>query len=127
MRALAPPGPATAPFPTSTRINRAVTVPPLDRKAPGRGWREDMLALYKYPNYLNLSKNSSFDQVLPAGLHIPSAGIYRCQGCGNEVAQEANTVLPDRQHHAHTPAQGDVRWQLVIAAQSNVPAPYLHG
>jgi hypothetical protein len=43
------------------------------------------------------------------------------------VAQEANSVLPDRQHHAHTPAQGDVRWQLIIATQTNVPAPYLHG
>jgi hypothetical protein len=85
------------------------------------------MALYKYPNYLNLSKNSSFDQVLAAGLHIPSAGIYRCVGCGNEVAQEANTALPDRRHHPHKPAQGEVRWQLVIATQTDVPAPYLHG
>lgn len=86
-----------------------------------------MLALYKYPNYLTLSKNGAFDRILPAGLHIPSAGLYRCVGCGNEVAQDANTVLPDRKHHAHTPAQGEVRWQLIVAAQSNVEAPYLHG
>jgi hypothetical protein len=92
-----------------------------------RGGREADLALYKYPNYLAVSKNSSFDQVLPAGLHIPSGGIYRCVGCGNEVAQEANTVLPDRQHHAHAPAQGEVRWQLIIATQTDVDAPYLHG
>jgi hypothetical protein len=92
---------------------------------PGR--REALLALYKYPNYLNVSKSSSFDQVLPAGLHIPSGGIYRCVGCGNEIAQGANTVLPDRQHHVHKPAQGEVRWQLVIAAQSDLPEPYLHG
>jgi hypothetical protein len=85
------------------------------------------LALYKYPNYLTVSKSTSFDQVLPAGLHIPSGGIYRCVGCGNEIAQEANSVLPDRQHHSHTPLQGEVRWQLVVAAQSSLPAPYLHG
>jgi hypothetical protein len=85
------------------------------------------LALYKYPNYLTVSKNTSFDQILAAGLHIPSGGIYRCVGCGNEIAQEANSVLPDRRHHAHTPAQGEIRWQLVVAAQSTLPAPYLHG
>lgn len=85
------------------------------------------MALYKYRNYLELSKNTAFDQVLPAGLHIPSAGIYRCAGCGNEVALEANTVLPDRSHHPHKPAQGEVRWQLIIATQTNVDAPYLHG
>jgi hypothetical protein len=89
--------------------------------------REEILALYKYPNYLTLSKNGAFDRILPAGLHIPSAGIYRCAGCGNEIAQDANTVLPDRQHHAHTPAQGDVRWQLIVATQTNVEAAYLHG
>jgi hypothetical protein len=85
------------------------------------------LALYKYSNYLRPSKNSSFDQVLPAGLHIPSGGIYRCVGCGNEIAQEGNTVLPDRQHHPHNPGQGDVRWQLVLATESSLPVPYLHG
>jgi hypothetical protein len=91
------------------------------------GGREDIVALYKYRNYLAVSKNTSFDQVLPAGLHIPSAGIYRCVGCGNEVALEANNVLPDRQHHPHAPAQGVVRWQLIVATQTDVPAPYLHG
>lgn len=94
---------------------------------PSRGGLEADLAIYKYPNYLKISKNTSFDQVLPAGLHIPSAGIYRCVGCGNEVALEANTVLPDRQHHPHTAAQGVVRWQLIIATETNVEAPYLHG
>ncbi|HEX8064442.1 MAG TPA: hypothetical protein VF535_14665 [Allosphingosinicella sp.] len=85
------------------------------------------MALYKYSNYLAVSKNGAFDQVLPAGLHIPSGGIYRCVGCGNEIAQDANTVLPDRRHHPHTPAQGEIRWQLIVATQTNVETPYLHG
>ncbi|HYG47542.1 MAG TPA: hypothetical protein VD846_06315 [Allosphingosinicella sp.] len=85
------------------------------------------MALYKYSNYLKPNKNSFFDQILPAGLHIPSGGIYRCVGCGNEIAQEGNSVLPDRHHHAHAPAQGEVRWQLILATESNLPAPYLHG
>ena len=85
------------------------------------------MALFKYSNYLRMDKNGSFDALLHPGLHIPCAGIYRCTGCGNEVAQEANTVLPDRHHHRHTPAQGPIQWQLIIATQTNVPAPYLHG
>jgi hypothetical protein len=85
------------------------------------------LALYKYSNYLKPNKNSSFDQVLPAGLHIPSGGIYRCVGCGNEIAQEGNSVLPDRQHHTHNAGQGEIRWQLILATESNLPVAYLHG
>ena len=85
------------------------------------------MALYKYPNYLTVSKNTAFDRILAPGLHVPSGGIYRCVGCGNEIAQDGNSVLPDRRHHTHSPAQGEIRWQLVIAAQSSLPAPYLHG
>ena len=85
------------------------------------------MALYKYPNYLQQTKNSSFDLPLQASAFVPCGGIYRCTGCGTEVALEGVGLLPDRDHHRHTPAQGAVAWQLVVATSSTVPTPYLHG
>ena len=34
-------------------------------------------------------------------------GMYRCVGCGNEIAQEGNSVLPDRRHHPHNVPNSD--------------------
>jgi hypothetical protein len=85
------------------------------------------MALYKYPNYLSVSKNGSFDLTLSASAPVPCAGIFRCTGCGTEIAVEGIGLLPDRSHHAHQPRQGPVQWQLVVATVSLLPAPYLHG
>ena len=85
------------------------------------------MALYKYPNYLTLNKNGSFDLRLGPSNPVPCAGIYRCTGCGTEIALEGIGFFPDRSHHKHKPSQGAVEWQLVVATVSNLPAPYLHG
>jgi hypothetical protein len=87
----------------------------------------DLMALYKYQNYLAQTKNASFDLTFKPGAFIPCGGIYRCTGCGNEIATEGVGVFPDRDHHVHERRQGEIQWQLVAATVSNVPAPYLHG
>ena len=85
------------------------------------------MALYKYQNYLSMNKNKAFDLPLQASAFVPCGGIYKCTGCGTEVALEAVGLLPDRSHHLHTPVQGSIQWQLIVATESSVPAPYLHG
>jgi hypothetical protein len=85
------------------------------------------MARFKYPNYLSQTKHASFDLTLQPSAFIPTGGIYRCTGCGTEVALEAIGLLPDRSHHKHEPRQGPIGWQLVVATVSSVPAPYLHG
>jgi hypothetical protein len=85
------------------------------------------MALYKYSNYLGQTKNASFDLPLQPGAFVPCGGIYRCTGCGNEIALAGIGIFPDRTHHEHTPAQGPIQWQLVVAAVSSLPQPYLHG
>jgi hypothetical protein len=85
------------------------------------------MARYKYQNYLSVSKNGSFDLALSASAPVPCAGIFRCTGCGTEIAVEGIGLLPDRGHHAHRPKQGPIQWQLVVATVSLLPAPYLHG
>ncbi len=85
------------------------------------------MAVFKYQNYLSASKSRSFDLPLQPSAFVPCGGIYRCTGCGTEVALEGIGLLPDRQHHTHKPGQSPIEWQLIVATVSLVPAPYLHG
>lgn len=85
------------------------------------------MALFKYSNYLQQTKHASFDLPLQPSAFVPCGGIYRCTGCGTEIALEGIGLFPDRGHHKHTPAQGQIMWQLVVATSSTVEAPYLHG
>lgn len=85
------------------------------------------MALYKYQNYLSTNKNKTFDLPLQPSAFVPCGGIYKCTGCGTEVALEGVGLLPDRSHHKHSPVQGQIQWQLIVATESTVPAPYLHG
>jgi hypothetical protein len=85
------------------------------------------MALYKYQNNLAVSKNGSFDLLLQPGAFVPCGGIFRCTGCGTEIASEGIGLLPDRTHHSHSPKEGAIQWQLIVATVSKVPAPYLHG
>ncbi|HEY0085366.1 MAG TPA: hypothetical protein VGB65_05595 [Allosphingosinicella sp.] len=85
------------------------------------------MALYKYQNYLSVSKNNAFDLTFQPSAFVPCGGIFRCTGCGTEIALEGIGIFPDRAHHPHTPKQGPLGWQLVVATVSLLPQPYLHG
>jgi hypothetical protein len=85
------------------------------------------MATYKYQNYLTLKKHPSFDIVFRPSSPVPCGGIYRCNGCGTEIALEGIGFFPDGRHHTHTPVQGALTWQLVVATEASHPQPYLHG
>lgn len=44
------------------------------------------MALYKNGVFLTHSLDPVFDQLLAPGATVPCSGIYRCTGCGREVA-----------------------------------------
>ncbi|SRR6266567_962852 len=47
----------------------------------------------------------------------PNSGIYRCMGCGREIVAEKDRSFPPQNHHQHkSPAQGHVRWRLIVFA-----------
>jgi hypothetical protein len=85
------------------------------------------MALFKYANFLKQHKNGSFDVTFQPSAFVPCGGIYRCTGCGTEIAAEGIGIFPDRTHHTHKPTQGPIAWQLIVATVSHVPEPYLHG
>jgi hypothetical protein len=76
------------------------------------------MALYKYSNYLSQSNDAAFDQICTPGTTTPHSGIYRCEGCADEIASNAGNPLPPQNHHQHGHNQGAIRWRLIAYSQS---------
>jgi hypothetical protein len=73
------------------------------------------MAFYKDNSVLTSSNHQAFDTIHHAGEQTLYSGIYKCVGCGHEVTSVQNHTLPPQNHHQHTPAQGNIRWKLIVA------------
>jgi hypothetical protein len=73
------------------------------------------MALYKYSHYLSTSSSNAFDGTHTPGTAAPYPGIYRCTGCGKEIATAALHTLPPQGHHSHSVSQGRIAWQLIVS------------
>jgi hypothetical protein len=76
------------------------------------------MASYKNGNYLVQNNDGAFDLDHSPGA-AAFAGIYRCMGCHREIGIASGHVLPPQGHHSHTPAQGHIRWRLIVFADHN--------
>lgn len=74
------------------------------------------MALYKYAQYLGQDDSNVFDPENGPGTPAPRSGIYRCMGCGREVASNEGEPLPPQNHHQHSAGQGTIRWRLIVYA-----------
>jgi len=72
------------------------------------------MALYKNANYLQVSNHQAFDLLHNPGIPTPYSGVYRCYGCGLEIAEVKGRPLPAQNHHQHTDWSVPIRWQLVV-------------
>jgi hypothetical protein len=52
------------------------------------------------------------------GDRAPKSGIYRCDGCGKEISHNEGVSLPAQNHGQHSPSQGDIRWKLIVRANT---------
>jgi hypothetical protein len=77
------------------------------------------MALYKDSKYLGSSDDAAFDAINTPGVSTPHSGIYRCEGCGHEVASNAGNPLPPQNHHQHGTNQGSIRWRMIVYAQTS--------
>jgi hypothetical protein len=77
------------------------------------------MAAYKNPNYLHQWQSEEFDKIHGPGTSGSWSGIYRCEGCGHEVVHTKDRSLPPQNHHQHTPAQGHIRWRLIVTDYSS--------
>jgi hypothetical protein len=74
------------------------------------------MASYKHGNFLQLNDSSAFDTLLSPGAVVTNSGIYRCAGCGDEIAANKGSPLPPQNHHQHSLLSGPIQWQLIVFA-----------
>lgn len=79
------------------------------------------MAIYKYARYFEQSNHAAFDKVSEPGHATPHSGIFRCEGCGENVVSARGHALPPQNHHRHTVAQGRIRWRLIVASHQIRP------
>lgn len=72
------------------------------------------MALYKYTSNLTKSAHDEFDSERAPKTVVHFSGIYRCGGCGVEIAMNASDLFPPAIHHKHLPTQGTIRWKLLV-------------
>lgn len=72
------------------------------------------MAWYKSANYLRQVQSDDFDKDYNPGAVTQYSGIYRCMGCGREIVSERDRPLPPQNHHQHKPAQGTIRWRMIV-------------
>lgn len=74
------------------------------------------MSTYKYAQFLTHIEHEAFDTLHSPGTAAPFSGIYRCEGCGSEVASNKNQPLPPQNLHQHDPQRGAIRWRLIVYA-----------
>lgn len=80
-------------------------------------WKSgDFMASYKYANDVSSNNSDAFDTEHSPGDMANNAGIYKCNGCGWEIAIAKGHTLPPQPHHVHAASQGRVRWRLAVFA-----------
>ncbi len=80
------------------------------------------MALYKNSSVLKQSTSGEFDKTHSPGSTVPHSGIYRCEGCGREIAANERDPFPPQNHHQHTTQQGSIRWRLAVYADHKAAA-----
>jgi hypothetical protein len=72
------------------------------------------MAWYKHGNFLEQNNHENFDKTYKPGETPPDAGIYRCTGCGDEIASNKGVQLPSQNHSQHPDTNAPIRWQMIV-------------
>lgn len=78
--------------------------------------RGEIMAFYKYPQFLQQNQHGNFDTLREPSADAPDAGIYRCEVCAHEIGIAKGHKLPPQNHHQHAAGAGPIRWRLIVAS-----------
>ncbi len=59
-----------------------------------------------------------WNTVHPIGSTVPTSGIYRCEGCGDEITSNRGTQFPPQNNHQHPGASTTIGWRLIVETQT---------
>ncbi|HEY0976979.1 MAG TPA: hypothetical protein VGE21_05870 [Flavobacteriales bacterium] len=72
------------------------------------------MARYQHTSHVRMVADAIFEELHAPGTPAPHSGIYKCMGCGWEVASNNHQPLPPQNHAQHDPKEGDIRWRLIV-------------
>jgi hypothetical protein len=75
------------------------------------------MAIYGDATHVQWAESNIFRAIHQPGDRPIFSGIYRCTGCGKEVAHDSGRPLPSHDSHRHAGDQG-IRWRLVVLAET---------
>jgi hypothetical protein len=55
---------------------------------------ENVMALYKYPQFLQQEQGQEYDVTYEPGAICPISGVYRCEGCGRSITSIKDKPFP---------------------------------
>ena len=58
-----------------------------------------------------------WDDLHQIGSTVPASGIYRCEGCGDEITSNKGDQFPPQNKHQHTNTK-KVEWRLIVETQT---------
>ncbi|AZV38754.1 hypothetical protein CFR75_07300 [Komagataeibacter xylinus] len=76
---------------------------------------ENGMALYQSAQFIDTWTDPEFDKLHPPRTVAPHSGIYRCAGCGVEIAVSEGQLLPAIHAHPHRLGTREA-WQMVVYA-----------
>lgn len=74
------------------------------------------MALCKDLGKVNPSNSTVFDKLIRDGTLVMYEGIYRCVGCGIEIAAVGGKPMPKARERPHKPDCTEQRWKLLVSA-----------
>ena len=76
---------------------------------------ENGMALYQSAQFVDTWTDPEFDKIHPPRTVAPHSGIYRCVGCGVEIAVVEGQLLPSIHAHPHRLGTREA-WQMIVYA-----------
>jgi hypothetical protein len=75
------------------------------------------MVLYQRESNLSFSPSIVFNQLFNPGDEAPFGGIYKCTGCGAEIAIPKYHPLPLEGHHQHRSSLVPIGWHVIVHHQ----------
>ncbi|WIO60035.1 hypothetical protein [Pseudomonas amygdali] len=58
-----------------------------------------------------------WDTLYQIASKVPVSGIYRCEGCGDEITSNKDDIFPPQNKHQHA-NKAKVEWRLIVETQT---------
>ena len=77
------------------------------------------MAEYRDARYLVVVQQDCFQDLHEPRTVATHTGIYRCEGCGLEIALAAGSLFPRENAHYHSNPTIPILWRLVVRAKTD--------